>query len=184
MEWAVWVLMVLFCLNRLIFWVLAAAMKRNPSKLMGTILYLVVGSTDLFWFLLPIVPQPRIQSLALLWRIIGLVVAVIGISIMRQGSREFNKHNVSIRPDRTPTVLVTEGIYGTIRHPLYVGLIIVALGWSLVWVAVYSLYFVPVIILLNILNAVLEERYILGTAFGDEHREYTQRVGMFIPKKK
>jgi protein-S-isoprenylcysteine O-methyltransferase Ste14 len=65
---------------------------------------------------------------------------------------------------------------------LYTGLHFICLGWFLVWGAVYGLYFVPVFVLFNVLQAFFEERYVLGKEFGDEHKAYKKRVGMFIPK--
>lgn len=183
MQYAIWILMILFCLTRVVFWILAATLHHeNPNGTVGKILYAVVGSSDLFWFLMPLAPQPRLQTLPWLWRAIGLVLVVGGVLIMRKGLGQFNGAGVSLRPDVTPPKLVTEGVYSIVRHPLYVSLTFIFAGWSLIWTAVYSLWFVIVFILLNVLNAVIEERYILRRAFGEAHDAYRQRVGMFIPK--
>ncbi len=150
MQYIVWILMALFCLNRLVFWILAARWKEEPGKLEGAILYAVVGSTDLFMFLLPLAPQPRFPGLFLVWRIIGVILFAVGVVFMRKGMTEFNKFDVSIRPDMTPKKLVTDGIYNVVRHPLYISLTIIFAGWSLIWAAKYSLWFVPVFFLLNV----------------------------------
>lgn len=40
----------------------------------------------------------------------------------------------------------------------------------------------PVSIIYMLLWALIEEKYILEKAFGDEYREYKKNVGMFLPK--
>ena len=37
-------------------------------------------------------------------------------------------------------------------------------------------------VLLAIVQAFIEEKYILEKEFGDEYREYKKKVGMFFPK--
>jgi len=176
-EQIIWILMFLFCLNRFIFWVIVFPEKWKETEVYGTI---AVITTGIILICLPLAPQPRLDSFSLLWRIIGIIVFIIGIIIMMRGDREFHKRGIG--PDRIPTKLVTTGIYDVVRHPQYIGLNISFAGWSLIWVAIYSLYLIPVIIFLNWLQAVLEEKYILEKAFGDEYREYRKRVGMFFPK--
>jgi len=128
---------------------------------------------------LPIVKQPRL-GLDIYWRIIGIIVFIIGMYIIKIAHDEFNK--MKIRPNAITTRLNTKGIYSKMRHPIYLGQDIYFIGWSLTWGAIYCFYFIPIVFLLNWQQALFEEEYILKRKFDEEYIEYKKRVGMFIPK--
>ena len=77
--------------------------------------------------------------------------------------------------------VLCEGIYGRVRHPRYVAVIIGTLGWALFvnYLGVYIMMFLTVPGLY--LVAVLEERELL-TRFGDEYAGYCERVPRFVPR--
>ncbi len=79
------------------------------------------------------------------------------------------------------TVLVTSGLYGFVRHPIYLG-ILISRSASAFMVA-NLLVLLPTIALLIVLYASIEEEeVILFDRFGDEYREYKKRTPRFIPK--
>ena len=84
---------------------------------------------------------------------------------------------VAIQPGHR---LVTSGVYGVIRHPSYLGLLISSLGWGLAfrsWIGVLlAALLVPP--LLARINA--EER-LLRSQFGDEYDAYRARTSRLIP---
>lgn len=76
--------------------------------------------------------------------------------------------------------LITSGPFSIVRHPMYAGLILAALGSVLIystWTTVYFACFAP----LMIVRARREEAA-LSAEFGEEWRKYCQRVPAFIPK--
>jgi protein-S-isoprenylcysteine O-methyltransferase Ste14 len=84
---------------------------------------------------------------------------------------------VAIQPGHT---LVTSGIYGIIRHPSYLGLLVNALGWALafrsgVGVLLTALLIPPIIARMN-----AEER-LLRSQFGGEYEGYCRRTSRLIP---
>jgi len=174
LENIIWTLFGLFCLNRFILWI--TFFKKGKFGKYGTIVIIINHITS---FCLPLVSQPRL-GLDIFWRIVGVIVFIIGIFIMKIADDEF--HKMRIRPDTITTKLITTGVYSRVRHPIYLGNNIYFMGWSLTWSATYCFYLIPLIIFLNWLQAVLEEKYILEKEFGDEYREYKKNVGMFLPK--
>ena len=80
-----------------------------------------------------------------------------------------------------PGKLVTDGIYGHIRHPRYVqvgfGLAAAALFTNYLAVYVIAAAYIPTIYLV----ALLEERE-LKERFGEEYEEYSRRVPRFLPR--
>ena len=78
--------------------------------------------------------------------------------------------------------LVTIGIYSRIRHPGYMGLILIYLGFTFAWGIVWI--FVPAVVfsILTYLTAIKEEEY-LKTKFAKEYEDYIRQVPRrFIPK--
>jgi protein-S-isoprenylcysteine O-methyltransferase Ste14 len=86
-----------------------------------------------------------------------------------------------IAPDRFPRKLLTEGIYGRMRHPRYVQLLVALVGYALIanYLAAYLAValWVPGIYLI----ALLEEKE-LRAHFGDMYDEYCRKVPRFLPK--
>jgi protein-S-isoprenylcysteine O-methyltransferase Ste14 len=84
---------------------------------------------------------------------------------------------VAIQPGHT---LVTSGMYGIIRHPSYLGLLLNLLGWVLVFRSSVGvlLTVVTVVPLLARINA--EER-LLRSQFGEEYDAYRARTSRLIP---
>lgn len=80
-----------------------------------------------------------------------------------------------------PGVLLTDGIYGQVRHPRYLGALvgIVATAFVTNYLALYLM--VPVVLLLTIVIIRLEERELVER-FGDRYRQYQQRVPMLVPR--
>jgi protein-S-isoprenylcysteine O-methyltransferase Ste14 len=84
---------------------------------------------------------------------------------------------VAIQPGHT---LVTSGIYGIIRHPSYLGLLVGALGWSLAFRSVVGVLLV-VITVPVILARIRAEEALLRTQFGAEYDAFRARTSRLIP---
>jgi protein-S-isoprenylcysteine O-methyltransferase Ste14 len=77
--------------------------------------------------------------------------------------------------------LATSGIYAYVRHPQYVGFIVVMLGFLLQWPTLLTLAMFPVLVFMYTRLARTEEREALAD-FGDAYKVYTARVPRFIPR--
>jgi protein-S-isoprenylcysteine O-methyltransferase Ste14 len=84
---------------------------------------------------------------------------------------------VAIQPGHT---LVTNGVYGVIRHPSYLGLLVNSLGWALAFrsgigVLLTALAVVPLI------ARIRAEETLLRSQFGSEYDAYCSRTWRLIP---
>ncbi len=77
--------------------------------------------------------------------------------------------------------LLISGIYRYARHPIYAGIIGISLGITLIFGTWDGLLMIPVIFLLNMTEALIEERYDIGVRFPDEYREYRKHTRVFGP---
>lgn len=77
--------------------------------------------------------------------------------------------------------LATTGPYGHVRHPQYVGFILVMLGFLVQWPTILTLAMFPVLTFMYVKLAKNEEQDALAT-FGREYRGYMAEVPGFIPR--
>jgi protein-S-isoprenylcysteine O-methyltransferase Ste14 len=71
--------------------------------------------------------------------------------------------------------LVTDGIYAFLRHPQYLGLILIVIGFLIQWPTLITLLMAPILIVRYVRLARAEEQE-LESVFGDAYRSYRQRV--------
>jgi protein-S-isoprenylcysteine O-methyltransferase Ste14 len=83
-----------------------------------------------------------------------------------------------IAPDRSPRLLVTEGIYARIRHPRYVQLLIALFGYALI--ANYGAY-LAVASGCRGSTSLRCRRKGMRAHFGAAHGDYCRKVPRFLP---
>ena len=77
--------------------------------------------------------------------------------------------------------LATTGPYSYVRHPQYVGFILVMFGFLLQWPTILTLAMFPVLTVMYVKLARTEERDAIAE-FGDAYVKYAAGVPGFIPK--
>lgn len=118
-------------------------------------------------------PFSPLQIVAWLMLVASAFLAIHGFTILRQRGKPSGALE-------TTTVLVTSGVYRTIRHPLYASLLY--LGWAMFLKAptVVSTALVAAASLSIFLTARAEEAENLAK-FGVEYRAYMKTTRRFIP---
>jgi protein-S-isoprenylcysteine O-methyltransferase Ste14 len=76
-------------------------------------------------------------------------------------------------------VLVTQGVYGWVRHPLYTSVAAAALGWGLLWRSGPALLGALALALFFLAKARREERWLRARFPG--YADYARRVKAFLP---
>ena len=86
-----------------------------------------------------------------------------------------------IAPERFPRKLLTEGIYGRMRHPRYVQLLLALIGYALI--ANYLASYLAVALWVGGIHliVVLEEKE-LRAHFGGLYDDYCRKVPRFVPR--
>ena len=117
---------------------------------------------------------PSIE-LPLLVRSLGFgAIAVLGGSVALAGDLEFKRARTTINPfkPQNATVLVTSGVYRFTRNPMYLGLLLVLLGWCLFLCSALALLGpVAFVAYINRFQIVPEERVLLAK-FGSAYSEF------------
>ena len=78
-------------------------------------------------------------------------------------------------------ILATSGAYAHVRHPQYVGFILIMLGFLVQWPTLLTLAMLPVLVWMYLRLARHEEREAMAT-FGEAYAHYAERVPAFIPR--
>jgi len=113
---------------------------------------------------------------------LAALLAAAGVLVAAAGVLGFHRHRTTVNP-HTPersTALVTSGIYRYTRNPMYLGLLLVLVGWA-AWLAnAASLPLLPVFVLyLNRYQIAPEER-VLGERFGPAFSDYRAAVRRWL----
>ena len=106
--------------------------------------------------------------------LLGYTLLFIGAGMLMKGWREVYVANSQGR-------LAKDGLYGKVRHPQYVGIIVALFGQIIHWPTVITVALFPIIVFAYLVLAHKEERKMIE-AFGDAYREYQRRVPRFIPR--
>jgi protein-S-isoprenylcysteine O-methyltransferase Ste14 len=114
------------------------------------------------------------------WLGVGILAAAMVIywlAYTRLGKNWSPKIEISRQQE-----LITDGIYGVIRHPIYFAMCLWCLGQPLLlhnWIAGFGLLaaFLPLIIL-----RLPREEHMMIEHFGQAYRDYMKRVGGMLPR--
>ncbi|MFZ0848769.1 MAG: isoprenylcysteine carboxylmethyltransferase family protein [Hyphomicrobiaceae bacterium] len=113
------------------------------------------------------------------WTVGGGLI-LIGVAIVAGGVRNFSRAATPVPSNQPVRVLVTTGIHGWSRNPIYVGMFLLYAGIGIAarspWVLVLAL---PLVIILRYGVVSREERY-LEQRFGDAYRDYKARVRRWL----
>ena len=108
----------------------------------------------------------------------GLIL--LGAAILAAAFRNFSRAATPVPTNRPVRTLVTNGIHGWSRNPIYVGMSLVYAGIGIAarrpWVFILAL---PLAIVMRYVIVAREEAY-LERRFGDAYRDYMRRVPRWL----
>lgn len=132
----------------------------------------MLGWPLLAYLLSPVVqlsPEPYAHGVP--WRhVVGTAMSLSGIALVFFGWRRIH----------AAQGLVSDGLYGWMRHPQYTGILFFALGWAVHFPTWMTWAFFPVLAWAY-RKLALEEESAAHDEFGDEYAAYACRTARFIP---
>jgi len=119
---------------------------------------------------------------ALLRDVIIVLLVVLGACFSLGGMLTFKKAETTVNPLKPDSAssLVTSGIFGLSRNPMYVGMALFLLAWGTYLCSVFAFFCVPVFVYyIDRFQIKPEERALQGI-FGDEFERYTSSVRRWL----
>ncbi len=133
-------------------------------------------------FLMPYMDARNLAVLpggdALRW--IGFVILALGVSLRLGPMLELGRRFVSVvalQPDHT---VHTGGFYSWVRHPSYLGILLMDLGFAGVFRSAIALALMPVVIWMFKRRMDVEEAFMVDQ-FGPQYRDYMGHTRRIIP---
>ncbi len=182
--WVLILLGVLFLAGGVIyFW-----LKRQPadpqSEEKGNLSFLLILPGFLAIFFAPpleylFLPQVLSRSSFMQWAGLGLVIVGIVLRIwVRRGMGDLYTGQVMVQGEHR---LVTQGPYHFVRHPGYLGYLIIALGLGVGYSSLIGLAAIPVLLLPGLCYRISVEEKLLADAFGSDYQRYAGTTKRLIP---
>jgi protein-S-isoprenylcysteine O-methyltransferase Ste14 len=145
----------------------------DAGQLILLFLFLIVWVLDSFVFKLTTFPASCIPLwirciLAAGFLILSFILAKKGLSIVFGEKRE-------------TAVVIDKGVFGLVRHPVYLGSMLFYPGLFLLTASLAAAGIWLIIVIFYNIIAYSEEKILLDR-FGDEYIAYKKRVGMWIPR--
>ena len=114
--------------------------------------------------------------------IFGSFMIISGLIIILSAIILFKKYQTTITPlnPSNATKLITDGIYKFSRNPMYLGLLLVLLGISIIINLTGGFFLIPLFILYLNLFQIIPEENAMVDLFKDEFLEYKKNVRRWI----
>jgi protein-S-isoprenylcysteine O-methyltransferase Ste14 len=106
---------------------------------------------------------------------LGLSLTTAGIQAVRRAKTTVNP----MKPQSTTTV-VDSGIYGVTRNPIYVGMMIVLIGWAVHLQNIGAFLMVGLFVATVTQLQIMPEERALEERFGEDYIDYRRRVPRWL----
>ena len=157
----------------------AGWLRSLPFYLLATLLFLSAGL--LLWHPLPFELAPVVRIIVLA---VGALLYFPGLALVLWGRLALGKMYFVSTSQAAQLFagheLVTRGPFAIVRHPMYLGLILAALGGLLLyqtWTMVIFSLLAPLV-----LRRARREEKLLAAAFGKQWQDYCSRVPALLPR--
>jgi protein-S-isoprenylcysteine O-methyltransferase Ste14 len=121
------------------------------------------------------IPVPARLSIATALVLAGVAFALLGVVTFRR-----QKTTVNPLPSARPSSLVTLGVYGYSRNPMYLGFLLVLLGWCVYLANPIAALLLPAFVAYVNRFQIRPEESVLAERFGQQFREYCGSVRRWI----
>ncbi|MSR23081.1 MAG: isoprenylcysteine carboxylmethyltransferase family protein [Gemmatimonadetes bacterium] len=141
-----------------------------PVLFLGALV--VQGAGHFLFPVLRVIPNP--------WNLGGVVLIVAGLGVVVVADLQFTRAKTTVHPFKESTALVTTGIFGFTRNPMYLGMVTILFGVA-VTVGTLTAFLVPPLFgwVLSAGQIRMEEERLIRV-FGSAYTVYAQRVRRWL----
>jgi protein-S-isoprenylcysteine O-methyltransferase Ste14 len=114
------------------------------------------------------------------WKYFGIIFIVLGFSLGLGSGIYFRKLGTNPRPGSKAKVLVTKGIFRYTRNPMYIGLMTMLIGISMLLGSFSPLIIIPLLFFILHTKFVLREEKWMEEWFGSTYLEYKSKTPRWL----
>ncbi len=151
-------------------------LEHAPVRVPPPLLFLlfVVAALALNW-LLPL-PEPW----ASLLRLVGGIGVLVGFGVGSAAVLSMMRAKTTPDPHRPTAALVTNGPYRYSRNPIYLGFLLISVGFTLLAGTLWGLLLSPLLVWVVTTIIIRAEEGYLAVKFADAYAEYKSRARRWI----
>ena len=123
---------------------------------------------------------PGIKFIVYPWNLFGLLPLAIGIIINLVADKSFKEHATTVKPLEASTSLVTTGLFGITRNPMYLGFVLILSGIAILLGSLTPYVVVLVFVIFIDTVFIKYEEKKLEETFGQAWLEYRKKVRRWI----
>jgi len=122
---------------------------------------------------IPQIPLPKMLT------ILGLVISAIGLVIILLSIFQLSDALTPYPSPKQNASLKTNGLYRFSRHPIYSGILLLCVGWTLYSASFSRIFIVVVLYALFYFKSNYEEERLV-TVYGEEYTKYKKKTARFF----
>jgi protein-S-isoprenylcysteine O-methyltransferase Ste14 len=123
---------------------------------------------------------PVIEFARYPWNLLGLVPLGVGIALNLIADEAFKKAQTTVKPFEISTALITTGVFGISRNPMYLGMTLILIGIAILMGSLSPLIVIVFFTALMELVFVRTEEKMLEEHFGLAWTKYQSKVRKWI----
>ena len=149
-------------------------MNRRPIMPPAYLLFHLIGMVVLHFAL------PIMRWIERPWSYAGVLPIGVGLALVVGCALLFQKRGTAIKPFQVSSVLVTSGPFRFSRNPIYLGMVLILLGTSILLGTATPPILIPLFVILITQRFIRPEEAMLEQRFGSEYLAYRARVRRWI----
>ena len=111
------------------------------------------------------------------------MIAIAGVGVAAAAKRHFRRIGTNVYTFEEPGELVTTGLFGISRNPMYLGLVVAGFGAALISATLAALVLCAAFALIVRYWYVAYEESAMFRRFGAPYQAYCRRVGRWIGRR-
>lgn len=141
-----------------------------PTFFMSTILIIVVAH-----FIIPLFYFTHFP-----WNLIGVLFLILGGILNLLADRDFKHFGTTVKPFEYSTKLITNGVFSFSRNPMYLGMVLILLGESILFGSLSPFLVTIVFMLILYFIFIKIEEEMLLEKFNGDYADYKNKVRCWI----
>ena len=130
--------------------------------------------------------MPLAQWITSPWNRLGWLAAGVGVAIAIAAGMRFRRVGTTVNPldPSKASHLVTDGVFRVSRNPMYLGLVLLLIGWAICLGSASPWLVPPLFVIVLTVVQIIPEEQALSRRFGEQYLSYRRSVARWIGRRR